>query len=296
MPTDLAPVYLDDNRVKLQGEPKPKVATIVAAGGKQASQVVRLRSPNDEQGEAVGLEAVIDRASEAGPVYLRCVEGGETQASFVNDESSGIGQAQFGAGRPGMAGQGAKGQLDAALPADKQAKSDFTGTVGRDPHNRNGASNQTYGAGDLAPGGRTSLSEEADRSEGTHVDGSQEFQSGGRSGEGGAPPYRDVDVGSTGVADEGVGAQGRRHAGARPIRGRDPAQGAQGAATESPPSDLRDSSTRDDGTQQGQEPWRGDPTDARTRGYDDGHSSVRARGERPAPRARGSDDGAAGSD
>ena len=295
MPSELAPVYLDDNRVKLQGDPRPKVSAIVAAGGKQASQVVRLRSPNDESGEAVGLEAVIDRASEAGPVYLRCVEGGEMQASFVNDESSGIGQAQFGAARPGMAGQGATGEADAALPADKQAKSDFTGAGGRDLHSRNGASNQTYGAGDLAPGGRTRLSEEADRAEGTHVDGSQEFQSGGRSGEGGAPPYRDVDVGSAGVADEGVGAQGRRRAGARPIHGSDPAQGAQGAATESPPSDLRDSSTRDDGTQQGQEPWRGDPEDARTGGYDDGHSSVRSRGERPAPRARG-DDGVASSD
>ena len=290
MPSELAPVYLDDNRVKLQGDPRPKVSAIVAAGGKQARQVVRLRSPNDEQGETVGLEAVIDRSSEAGPIYLRCVEGGETQASFVNDETSGIGQAQFGAGRPGMAGQGAKGEVDTALPADKQAKSDFTG-AGRDPHNRNGASNQTYGAGDLAPGGRTGLSEQAERGEGTPADGSQAFQSGGRNGEGGAPPYRDADVGSTGVADEGVGAQGRRHAGARPIRGRDPAQGAQGARTESPASDLRDSSTRDDGSQQGQQPWRGDPTDARTGGYDDGHSSVRSRGERPARRGRDGDGG-----
>src|SRR5688572_12309161 len=103
MPTELAPVYLDDARVKLQGDPKPKVSTIVAAGGKRGSRVVRLRSPTDQDGESVGPEQVIDRASEAGPIYLRVV-GEEAEASFAADESSGV---QFGAARRGIAGQGA---------------------------------------------------------------------------------------------------------------------------------------------------------------------------------------------
>ncbi len=272
--SDLAPVYLDDSRVKLQGDPKPNVASIVKAGGKRGVRVVRLDSPTDEGGVDVGLDQVIDRASESGPVYLRVVEGGEAKAGLREDESSGVGaqpQQQFGAARTGIAGQGATGEKEGsgsdALALDKQAKSDFTGPR-RDPDQRNGASNQTYGAGDLAPGGRTGLTEEADRAEGGHLDGTQEFQSGGRQGEGGAPGYRDP------------GPVG------------DPAQGAQGG--------LRDSSTDHGGRQQGQsrgvstKTWSGDPADARTKGYDDGHSSVLPRGQRPSRSREG--DGSASAD
>lgn len=217
---DLAPIYLDDNRVKLQGDPKPRVAAIVKAGGKRGVRVMRLRSPTDEEGEAIQLETVIDRASESGPVYLRVVEG-EAGASLAGDESSGVGgPQQFGAARTGTAGQGATGEKEGsgsgALALDKQAKSDFQARSSPEPGRAGGHA--------------------------AHLDGTQEFQSGGRQGEGGAPGYRDVDVGSTGLRGPSADRVGR------------PA---------------------------GQKAWSGDPADARTRGYDDGHSSVLPRGQRP---------------
>ena len=151
MPANLAPVYLDDTRVQLQGDPRPPVSKIVQAGGKGRDvKVVRLASLEDDRGSPVGLDEVIDRTARAEPVYLR------TKADFARDESSGLGE-QFGAARTGMAGQGA---TDSAgeVALDKQAKSDFTGL-----DERNGASNRTYGVGDLAPGGRTGLSDRAGR-------------------------------------------------------------------------------------------------------------------------------------
>lgn len=74
MAANLAPVFLDDTRVQLQGDPKPQVSKIVVAGGLQpdAVQVVRLRSQSDTEGRPLSLEDVIDRtAQSAAPVYLR---------------------------------------------------------------------------------------------------------------------------------------------------------------------------------------------------------------------------------
>lgn len=264
MATNLAPVYLDDTRVQLQGDPRPKVSKIVQAGGKgaeQGLQVVRLHDQADEQGEPVRLEDVIDRAEGGPAVYLRCVRGGQ-RPRLADDQSSGLGAGTltqesggaggaegsqssigdrarpqrptakgqaFGAARPGMAGQGAQGS-EGDLPVDKRAKSDFQ------PEDRSGASNQTYGAGDLQPGGRTGLAEPGSRPSRGPVDGTQEFQSGGRQGEGLEASY----------TDEGVGSAGRRQAGGGAASGvNTPEQGAQGGA-------IRDSSTDRKGRQQGQ--------------------------------------------
>lgn len=270
MTTNLAPVYLDDARVQLQGDPRPQVSKIVTAGGKQldgATRVVRLRDQSDEDGTPVRLEDVIDRAQGPQPVYLRCVDqakarglaadeeaglggGSVTRQEFAggghgapDDAQSSIGNRArpqrptsggqaFGAARPGMAGQGAQGSAG-DLPADKRAKSDFA--LGE----RSGTSNETYGAGDLQPGGRTGLSDRParpDRPRRGPVDGTQEFQSGGRQGEGLEASY----------SDEGVGSTGRRQASTRSASGvATPEQGAQGGA-------IRDASTDSQGRQQGQ--------------------------------------------
>jgi hypothetical protein len=156
MATNLAPIYLDDARVHLQGDPKPRVSKIVAAGGKAVDGdlvVVRLRAQGDEDGKPVPLEEVIDRAQQSTPVYLRCLPGAGTQASAA-DEWSGLGAGptlgrgrpgtgstrrrpaavkeppQFGAARRGIAGQGATDSAG-AVPADKQAKSDADPRVPR---------------------------------------------------------------------------------------------------------------------------------------------------------------------
>lgn len=285
MPTNLAPVYLDDARVQLQGDPKPRVSKIVAAGGKSFDEdvvVVRLREQGDAKGSPVRLEDVIDRAHQDGPVYLRCVPNGPSEASFAADESTGVGGSvtqieagglgqgdrfdpdssignrvrpgtgstrkqqasapQFGAAKRGIAGQGAK-DSPGDVPPDKQAKSDAPSDQ------RSGGSNQTYGAGDLQPGGRTGLG--GKRPASGNPDSTQEFQSGGRQGGGLPASHPAQSAGQTSV----------RQAGRRPAP----------ASRQEPgdPGDLRDQSTDHSGRQQGQRP-------ARSREGDDSTTSAGA--------------------
>jgi hypothetical protein len=60
MPADLAPVYLDDTRVTLQGDPRPKVAKILQAGGRPPDATVRLDARTGP-GRPIGADEVIDR-------------------------------------------------------------------------------------------------------------------------------------------------------------------------------------------------------------------------------------------
>lgn len=81
MASNLAPVYLDDARVTLQGDPRPQVAKILQAGGHAAGQglvVLRLREAAGADGHPIGLEEVIDREKAIAPVYLRILK--ETEA------------------------------------------------------------------------------------------------------------------------------------------------------------------------------------------------------------------------
>jgi hypothetical protein len=69
----LATVYLDDEAVGLMGDPRPLVAKVVAAAGKDplSVRVLRAASPDDRAGTPVYLEDVIDRTAEpAKPIYL----------------------------------------------------------------------------------------------------------------------------------------------------------------------------------------------------------------------------------
>jgi hypothetical protein len=78
MASNLAPVYLDDARVTLQGDPRPQVSKILQAGGHPAGQgvvVVRLREAAGADGHPIALDDVIDREKAITPVYLRVLTG-----------------------------------------------------------------------------------------------------------------------------------------------------------------------------------------------------------------------------
>lgn len=260
MPTNLVPVYLDDARVQLQGDPKPRVSKIIAAGGKAVDEdvvVVRLREQSDAKGSPVRLEDVIDRAHQDGPVYLRCVPN-SPEASFAADESTGVGGTvtqieagglgqgdrfdpqssignrvrpgtgstrkqvrppQFGAATRGIAGQGAT-DSPGDVPADKQAKSD-TEPEAPGARERSGDSNQTYGKGDLQPGGRAGFGQVPPQGKAPsrgNPDSTQEFQSGGRQGEGMPASHPAQDGG--GLRDQATDNAGRQQ-GQRPARSRE---------------------------------------------------------------------------
>jgi hypothetical protein len=77
MAANLAPVYLDDARVTLQGDPRPQVSKILQAGGKATGDgtlVVRLREAAGADGQPLALDEVIDREEAVTPVYLRVVK------------------------------------------------------------------------------------------------------------------------------------------------------------------------------------------------------------------------------
>jgi len=316
MSSELAPVYLDDTRVRLQGDPSPKVEKVLAAAGKRGCRVRRVDAE-----EPLRADEVLDRVGggEIRLVVLDPVPVGEPAlpsdgTAFAADESSGVGAVgdpqQFGAARPGMAGTGAQGSLQRgeepttpASPLGTQAKSDFAqdgaaAQAFRQDAARTGDANRTYGVGDLAPGGRTSMDggrnvgvpdtpragRGADRG---HLDGTQEFQSGGRQGEGGAPPY----------SDEGVGSSDRRQAGLGTASGVDaPETQAQGGVARElpgtgaggiPEGGLRDQSTDHAGRQQGQPAMEGTGSRSKRAAAP---SPGETRPARPAPRE---DDGQA---
>lgn len=91
MAANLAPIYLNNDRVTLQGDPRPDVAKIVTSFGKRpdAVRVVRLQTATDSDGQPIAMSEVIDRSSDATtPVYLRCFEGETTSGSQWRKGSS----------------------------------------------------------------------------------------------------------------------------------------------------------------------------------------------------------------
>jgi hypothetical protein len=120
MAANLAPVYLDNERVTLQGDPKPRVAKIVEAGGKKPDkvQVVRLKSQTDFEGRPVRLDEIIDRTVQSNnPVYLKCVDKG-------NPASAGAGKGKEWKGQPSGSTQTApKGQTQMSDPTFPEAES-----------------------------------------------------------------------------------------------------------------------------------------------------------------------------
>jgi hypothetical protein len=76
MASNLAPVYLDDTRVTLQGDPRPQVVKILQAGGAATADgivVLRLQEAAGAAGQPIGLDEVIDREKAIAPIHLRVV-------------------------------------------------------------------------------------------------------------------------------------------------------------------------------------------------------------------------------
>jgi hypothetical protein len=99
MAAQLAPIYLDNNRVTLQGDPRPNVAKILSTAGKRPEKVrvVRLNRQNDTQGSALNPNDVIDRAANAAtPVYLHCEEGAAPMNEPYGKSGSGMGSGKTG--------------------------------------------------------------------------------------------------------------------------------------------------------------------------------------------------------
>src|SRR5262245_51711954 len=79
MAANLAPVYVNNDRVTLQGDPRPNVAKIVTTLGKKPEnvRVVLLSAQGDRDGSPLSSNEVIDRSANAQtPIYLKCFEEG----------------------------------------------------------------------------------------------------------------------------------------------------------------------------------------------------------------------------
>lgn len=165
MASNLAPVYLDDARVTLQGDPRPQVSKILQAGGHDAGQgvlVVRLREAAGADGHPVELHDVIDREKAITPVYLR----------ILKDPAAGAGDAAGAAIAVGDVTRGteavsptASGEATARKGASQRfAESQSFG----DPVHRGGSPRVAQGArpsrevpsGHLADGGIRNQEEE----------------------------------------------------------------------------------------------------------------------------------------
>lgn len=76
MAENLQPVYVNNERIRLEGDPKPNVAKVIECCGKQAArvEVFRLANRQDQYGQKLTVEDIIDRTIEADPVFLKLLE------------------------------------------------------------------------------------------------------------------------------------------------------------------------------------------------------------------------------
>lgn len=75
---ELAPVFVNEQRVRLQGEPKPVVRQIVRAFGKEPDKVQVFRTTNGQAEKSpLGLTETIDRTTKEDPIKLKVVEKSE---------------------------------------------------------------------------------------------------------------------------------------------------------------------------------------------------------------------------
>lgn len=94
-PRSLADVYLDGKRVHLMGDPTPRVAAILAAGGKPAHglQVVRARSAADRGGKPLDAHDRVDRLAEPTvPIYLTSSPLGRKAGAADRDQAEASGR------------------------------------------------------------------------------------------------------------------------------------------------------------------------------------------------------------
>ncbi len=116
MAANLAPVYVNDERVTLQGDPKPVVSKIVEASGKKPDNVhvVRLKNQADTDGKPIALGEFIDRNTTSNaPVYLKCFEGGTESAPASLEEGE-----KTSTGEPAVEGEAVEGGAEAPMAAE----------------------------------------------------------------------------------------------------------------------------------------------------------------------------------
>ncbi|MES2154146.1 MAG: hypothetical protein V4510_03335 [bacterium] len=95
MAANLAPVYVNDARITLQGDPKPNVWKIIEVLGKQPNdcEVVRLQGQMDVQGKTLSPNDVIDRTSGAdSPVYLKCIDRNDPSSAGFKGKAAPAGK------------------------------------------------------------------------------------------------------------------------------------------------------------------------------------------------------------
>lgn len=74
---ELSPIFVNNDRVRLQGEAKPQVKQVVSTAGHDPNKtrVFRLKDQNDQEGTRMTIEEFIDRTEEpSNPVWLKCLE------------------------------------------------------------------------------------------------------------------------------------------------------------------------------------------------------------------------------
>lgn len=155
MAQGLASVYVNESRVGLQGDPKPKVAKIVKTAGQepQMTQVFRLKERSDPKGTPLNLEEVIDRTKEQQDIYLRCVDKSgagpatgaapgnyrtETAMENLTPEASTTGE--FGGSKPQPPAPPVPGRTSGAWPTEQKQNPSKEGSFG--PAQYGGAGNK----------------------------------------------------------------------------------------------------------------------------------------------------------
>lgn len=89
MTEKLAPIFVNDTRVRVAGDPKPPVSKVVQACGMhpQAVDVYRLDSPKEPRGRKLDLEEIIDRTAHPNPIYLELFEREEESGHSTAGEA-----------------------------------------------------------------------------------------------------------------------------------------------------------------------------------------------------------------
>lgn len=110
----LAPIYLDNEPVGLQGDPKPMISKILAASGKKAEtfEVRRLLNQSDLEGKPCRPEDIIDRTAQATtPIYLKSVDkkGQAPQWTGKPSNTTPVGQSNL-PGAKSSVGQSSKSE------------------------------------------------------------------------------------------------------------------------------------------------------------------------------------------
>jgi hypothetical protein len=164
----LAPVYLDDEPVALPDDPRPRVAVVLAAGGRRPEGVAVVLQQGRGTGVRVGPDEVLVRTQEpTRPIYLTTMErGGVAQvaeAPGVSGQGNAAGSLQSAYSRtgtdtaePGMIGQEAqadgfgsgagKGASSGARESGKATPSRMAAGL-EDPFGREGLNGKVDGAG-----------------------------------------------------------------------------------------------------------------------------------------------------